>query len=93
MRRASKSFWRAPRPVRRPAAAPQPEPTFTHAMPDYESFSQDEVRLGPGSRVFHPSFGEGTVAELSGAGSEAILRVRFAAGLEKRILARYLTPA
>ncbi|MCB9727342.1 MAG: UvrD-helicase domain-containing protein [Deltaproteobacteria bacterium] len=83
----------APRPVRRPAAAPQPEPSFTHAMPDYESFSQDEVRLGPGSRVFHPSFGEGTVAELSGAGSEAILRVRFAAGLEKRILARYLTPA
>ncbi len=85
----------APRRAPEPRQAPgrPPEPSYAHAMPDYESFSQAEVALGPSSRVFHPSFGEGTVLDVSGAGADAVLRVRFAAGLEKRIVARYLTPA
>ncbi|MGM0577882.1 MAG: ATP-dependent helicase [Myxococcota bacterium] len=72
---------------------PAPAPDFSQAMPDYESFSQEEFILGPGAPVFHPTFGEGKVVDLSGSGPSARVRVRFAGGVEKRIVAKFLTPA
>ena len=49
-------------------------------------------RLGPGSPVFHPSFGEGVVLEVEGDDRDAKAKVRFATGVEKRIISRFLTP-
>jgi DNA helicase-2/ATP-dependent DNA helicase PcrA len=80
-------------PARRPPEAPRGAPRQVQSMPDYESFSQEEFVLGPASRVFHTSFGEGVVLAVSGAGPDAVLRVKFSGGIEKKIVARYVTPA
>jgi DNA helicase-2/ATP-dependent DNA helicase PcrA len=47
--------------------------------------------LRPGGRVFHPSFGEGVIVQIDGDDRDAKARVRFASGLEKRIITRFLT--
>jgi hypothetical protein len=48
--------------------------------------------LGRGTRVLHPSLGEGIVLGCDGAGGDAKVTVRFDVG-EKRVLARFLSPA
>jgi DNA helicase-2/ATP-dependent DNA helicase PcrA len=58
-------------------------------FPDYEHYSQEESSIGPGARVRHPSWGEGTVLETAGYGADSIVRVRFDDGTEKRIMVRY----
>jgi DNA helicase-2/ATP-dependent DNA helicase PcrA len=65
--------------------APRPEGAF----PDYESHSQEVPELGPGVRVRHPSWGEGVVLDVSGGGHDAVVRIRFADDVEKRIMVRY----
>ena len=47
--------------------------------------------LRPGSRVFHPSFGEGMIVQIDGDERDAKATVRFSTGLEKRIISRFLT--
>lgn len=47
--------------------------------------------LRPGGHVFHPSFGEGVILQIDGDDRDAKARVRFAGGLEKRIISRFLT--
>jgi DNA helicase-2/ATP-dependent DNA helicase PcrA len=71
------------RPARR--TRPKPESVF----PDYEGYSQEGVFLEPGARVRHPRWGEGEVVDVSGDGLDAIVRVRFTDGAEKRIMLRY----
>jgi DNA helicase-2/ATP-dependent DNA helicase PcrA len=58
-------------------------------FPDYESYSQDVPAIGRGARVFHPTWGEGVVVDVSGASHDAVVRVRFDVGEEKRIMIRY----
>jgi DNA helicase-2/ATP-dependent DNA helicase PcrA len=59
------------------------------AFPDYEEYSQESPELGPGARVRHPKWGEGVVLEVAGYGEDAVVRIRFADDLEKRIMLRY----
>lgn len=61
----------------------------TDVFPDYEGFSQESHGLGPGTRVSHPSWGEGLVLDVTGSGLDAIVRVRFDGDIEKRIMLRY----
>jgi DNA helicase-2/ATP-dependent DNA helicase PcrA len=58
-------------------------------FPDYENTSQEPVGLGPGARVHHKTWGEGVVLDVSGEGGDAVVRVRFAGDVEKRIMLRY----
>ena len=53
---------------RRPAAAPVPDPADE---------SQDAAVLAPGARVRHRKFGAGTIAELSGSGRDAKVKIDF----------------
>jgi DNA helicase-2/ATP-dependent DNA helicase PcrA len=64
---------------------------FSQAMPSYEDESQDNETIGPGSRVFHPKFGTGSVLRINGNGENATIEVRFAGGVSKKIIARFLT--
>jgi DNA helicase-2/ATP-dependent DNA helicase PcrA len=47
------------------------------AAPDPAEESQDAAALAPGARVRHRKFGSGTVAELSGTGRDAKVRIDF----------------
>lgn len=58
-------------------------------FPDYETYSQESASVEVGTRVRHPRWGEGAVVEISGVGHDAIVRVRFDDGAEKRIMIRY----
>ena len=66
---------------------------FDQSMPSYESFSQEPESMGPSSLVFHATFGEGHVLQIQGSGPHAKVKVRFADGAIKTLLARFLTPA
>ncbi len=57
--------------------------------PAYEDYSQDTPEIGPGTRVRHPSFGDGVVVDVSGGGLDSVVRVRFDGGVEKRIMLRF----
>jgi DNA helicase II / ATP-dependent DNA helicase PcrA len=61
------------------------DPTY---QVDY-SDSQLEVRLVKGARVRHPQFGAGTVAELSGAGSDVRATIDFDGLGRKKVIVRY----
>jgi len=60
---------------------------------DWTPESAEQSAMRPGSRVFHPSFGEGVVVQIDGDDRDAKATVRFATGLEKRIISRFLTRA
>ncbi len=81
------SFGRGP--SRRPAAVSRPADRRRSVFPDYENYSQERSELGPGTRVVHPSWGEGVVLDVSGLGADTIVRVRFGDDTEKRIMVRY----
>jgi DNA helicase-2/ATP-dependent DNA helicase PcrA len=49
----------------------------TPATPDPSEESQDAAVLVPGARVRHRKFGAGTIAEISGAGRDAKVRIDF----------------
>ncbi|AHG90714.1 UvrD-like DNA helicase [Gemmatirosa kalamazoonensis] len=49
----------------------------TPATPDPSEESQDAAMLVPGARVRHRKFGAGTIAEISGAGRDAKVRIDF----------------
>ena len=53
------------------------------------SVSQDAPSLRKGARVRHPTFGGGTVAALSGYGSEVKAAIDFDAVGRKTILLKY----
>lgn len=59
------------------------------AAPAYEDYSQDVPEIGRGTRVRHPSFGEGVIVDVSGGGLDSVVRVRFDDGVEKRIMVRF----
>jgi DNA helicase-2/ATP-dependent DNA helicase PcrA len=46
-------------------------------VPDPAEESQDAARLAPGARVTHRKFGSGTVAEVTGTGRDAKVRIDF----------------
>lgn len=70
-------------------AARRKRPRHESVFPDYEDYSQESASLEAGARVRHPRWGEGEVVEVSGSGLDAIVRIRFADGVEKRIMLRY----
>jgi DNA helicase-2/ATP-dependent DNA helicase PcrA len=70
------------RPERRRVEEPR-------GRPSYEDYSQDEPDAGPGTRVRHPTLGDGVIVEVSGRGFDAIVLVRFDDGSERRILTRF----
>ena len=49
----------------------------TPAAPDPAEESQDAAILAPGARVRHRKFGAGTIAELSGSGRDAKVKIDF----------------
>lgn len=57
--------------------------------PAYEDYSQESPEIGPGTRVRHPSFGDGVVVDVSGGGLDSVIRVRFDDGVEKRMMVRF----
>ncbi|MBV9879994.1 MAG: UvrD-helicase domain-containing protein, partial [Gemmatirosa sp.] len=61
-------------PVTPPAATRRAAPP---AMPDAAEESQDAAVLAPGARVRHAKFGAGTIAEVSGSGRDAKVRIDF----------------
>ena len=67
---------------------------FAQDVPDYDQdMNQDpDAGIGPRSTVFHPTYGQGTVLDVNGQGDKARVRVKFEGGVEKRIIARFLTP-
>jgi DNA helicase-2/ATP-dependent DNA helicase PcrA len=78
-----------PRGVRIGRPSGRGRPKRESVFPDYEGYSQEGAFLEPGARVRHPRWGEGEVLDVSGEGLDAIVRVRFADGAEKRIMLRY----
>jgi DNA helicase-2/ATP-dependent DNA helicase PcrA len=75
------------------AASSRPGPAGVPGEPvvDYDFDQRPEAGrpLARGDRVVHPSLGDGVVLASEGAGRDAKVTVRFAAG-EKRVLARFL---
>jgi len=57
--------------------------------PAYEDLSQDAPRFVKGERVVHPTFGSGSVLEVSGFGPDLKVSVRFDSVGVKKLLARY----
>jgi DNA helicase-2/ATP-dependent DNA helicase PcrA len=55
---------------------------------DY-SDSQESPSLTKGSRVRHPQFGSGTVAELSGVGTDVRATIDFDTVGRKRVVVKY----
>jgi DNA helicase-2/ATP-dependent DNA helicase PcrA len=55
------------------------------------SYAQDEGggSVAPGLRVRHPIFGPGTILEVSGAGTNQKLRIRFERAGIKTVVTRY----
>ncbi len=74
---------------RAPEARRARRTSYVDEFPDYENMSQERSGLGPGTRVAHPSLGEGVVIDVSGSGFDAVLNIRFDDGIEKRIMVRY----
>ena len=71
-----------------------PTSTWGHAeerdaLPRYEDESQVSAELAPGTRVMHPSWGEGTVEAVEGRGERLKLTIRFRGGVLKKVLAVY----
>ena len=97
----SMTFTEPPKPAweRRPTRQSDerwqasPVDDFDQSMPSYEEFSQQPESIGPSSVVFHATFGEGHVVKVDGMGPHAKVKVRFADGAIKTLLARFLTPA
>ncbi len=81
-------FERVSRPRHYGARRPRRTSHFDE-FPDYENISQEQSGLGPGTRVAHPSLGEGVVLDVSGSGFDAVVSIRFDDGVEKRIMVRY----
>ena len=78
--------WKAP------AAPAAPRPLADDEDPSYQvdySDSQDAPSLRKGARVRHPTFGGGTVAALSGYGSEVKASIDFDTVGRKTILLKY----
>ena len=73
----------------RPARRARTPHRRADVFPDYENASQDSPEIRPGSMVRHKTWGEGRVLEVAGFGGDAIVRVRFAGDVEKRIMLRY----
>ena len=57
--------------------------------PRYEDENQASAELTPGMRVKHPSWGEGIVEAVEGAGERLKLTIRFRGGILKKVLAMY----
>ena len=57
---------------------------------DYEStYDQDAPRFVKGERVFHPTFGSGTLVEVSGFGRDVKVTVDFDSAGRRKLLIRY----
>jgi DNA helicase-2/ATP-dependent DNA helicase PcrA len=59
------------------------------SFPDDGEFNQDLPRFVKGERVAHPTFGSGTVLEVSGFGPDLKVTVDFDSVGRKKLLARY----
>jgi DNA helicase-2/ATP-dependent DNA helicase PcrA len=73
----------AHRPVHRAA---EDVPDF---IPSYEDETQELAQIAPGMRVRHPSWGEGIVDQVEGAGERMKITIRFRGGILKKVLAIY----
>ncbi|GJM44860.1 MAG: DNA helicase [Gemmatimonadota bacterium] len=76
--------WGAPRQV--PVSRAEDVPDY---IPSYEDESQEVVQVQPGSRVRHPSWGEGIVEAVEGNGEQLKLTIKFRGGVLKKVLAVY----
>jgi DNA helicase II / ATP-dependent DNA helicase PcrA len=71
-----------------PARGPSSEPTVDYS---FDQRGDAGGGLARGTRVQHPTFGEGVVLSCEGRGADQKATVRFAVG-EKRVLVRFLGP-
>ncbi len=62
---------------------------WEEALLDEADLNQDLPRFVKGERVAHPTFGSGTVLEVSGFGPDLKVTVRFESVGQKKLLARY----
>jgi len=62
-------------------------------VPDYENESQDasDASVHRGSHVFHTKYGEGKVLEVMGDGDKTKVKVIFADGVTRKLMASFLT--
>ncbi len=81
--------WSGRQGVRPRGVRPPGRRSEADVFPDYENMSQEQRGFGPGTRVAHPSLGEGVVLDVSGSGFDAVVSIRFDDGVEKRIMVRY----
>jgi DNA helicase-2/ATP-dependent DNA helicase PcrA len=65
------------------------EETWDESFGDDADLNQDLPRFVKGERVVHPTFGSGTVLEVSGFGPDLKVTVRFDSVGQKKLLARY----
>jgi ATP-dependent DNA helicase UvrD/PcrA len=80
-----------PQPADDPAPTSDMEESRPHSWSRARAPARAEGRaFRPGSRVFHNSFGEGTVEDADGLGQDARLTIRFPAAGVKRVVARFV---
>ena len=75
--------WKAPASSAKPSSY-DPDDNFT-----IDSGSDDLPSLRKGSRVRHPSFGAGTVMELSGFGNDVKVAIDFDSVGRKMVVLKY----
>jgi DNA helicase II / ATP-dependent DNA helicase PcrA len=75
----------------RRAATPPPvhEESHTQADPFPDDYSQTPKQLQVGSRVYHPTFGEGKVEGIVGKGDKTKLTVRFEGAGRKQLMLKF----
>jgi len=59
------------------------------AMPEYESYSQDEFAFRAGQRVSHPIWGEGTIQSISGVNDNSKAVVKFGEAGTKKVMLKF----
>ena len=75
---------------RRERAHDSPDWSVPDSDPDFDyGLNQDLPRFVKGERVFHDTFGSGTVGEVSGFGRDLKVAVHFETVGSKRLLVRY----
>ncbi|MBN2030045.1 UvrD-helicase domain-containing protein [bacterium] len=62
---------------------------YSDPQPDYESFSQEDIRLHPGLWVEHNQYGQGQIKYVEGTGEKQRVIVQFEGNVKKKFVVKY----